>query len=162
MPKTLLNIPKYQDAMRYIISSLGEVRGKKKMYKLLYFLDFDFFEAYEKSFTGETYKKLEMGPAPVYFESVLSATEDIKVQHIRMSPYHENDTWIFKTSSDDNPQFSEEERKMLDRVVKKYGSMTGKQLENLSHAEAPWNAVDYNELIPYEYSIFRDSQDLLT
>jgi len=32
---------------------------------------FDYYEAYEKPFTGETYRSLRMGPVPVYFNGII-------------------------------------------------------------------------------------------
>ncbi|PIP28519.1 MAG: hypothetical protein COX29_00820, partial [Candidatus Moranbacteria bacterium CG23_combo_of_CG06-09_8_20_14_all_35_22] len=43
--------------------------------------------------------------------------------------------------------FSEEEMKMLDRVIAKYGNLNGKQLEDLTHAEAPYSGTKLNEEI---------------
>lgn len=162
MSNNILNTPKYKEAIKYIISNLKEVQGKKKMYKLLYFLDFDFYEAYETSFTGETYKKLPMGPAPVYFDAILEEMkDDITVKHKKILPFHDNETCIYSLKKEVEYNFTHQEKKMLDRIIAKYGSLNGKQLENLSHAEAPWNAVNMYEIIPYEYSFYRDSEDLI-
>ena len=51
--------------------------------------------------------------------------------------------------------FDEEEIKMLDRVITKYGHLTGKQLEELSHAEAPYIGTELRKEIPYELSFYR-------
>ncbi len=71
MNNYILNEEKYKATILYLVNSLGEIEGKKKAYKLMYYLDFDFFEAYEKPFTGETYKALPMGPAPIYFTAIV-------------------------------------------------------------------------------------------
>ncbi len=161
MSSFVLNPPKYKSAIKFIIHELKKVQGKKKMYKLMYFLDFDFYEAYNESFTGESYRKLAMGPAPVYFDDILKELEDdIDIKHVKISPMHENDTCIYSLKKDFEFDFSEKEAKMLKRIVTKYGSLNGKQLEDLSHAEAPWNAVSMFDLIPYDYALYRDTQDL--
>ncbi len=51
---------------------------------------------------------------------------------------------------------------MLDRVVLKYGNLTGKQLEELSHAEAPYTAAQPYQEVPYEFTYYRgtDFSDL--
>ena len=54
---------KYQQVILYLCKKLGgEIQGKKKLAKLLYFADFDFFEKNQKPITGDTYKALPMGP----------------------------------------------------------------------------------------------------
>lgn len=164
MANFTLNKDKYKAALLYIANSLGQIEGMKKAYKLLYYLDFDFYEAYEKPFTGEVYKALEMGPVPIYFTGIVQELEDegkIQIKKIRKLPTHENETVIYKPLSNTDYNFTKEEKNMLDRVIKLYGGQTGTTLERLSHAEAPYNAVDTYQIIPYEYSIYRDTQDLI-
>ena len=51
-----LHRKKYQNAVLYLCRKLkGEVRGKKKLAKLLYFADFDLYEKSQKSITGDVY-----------------------------------------------------------------------------------------------------------
>jgi len=56
---------KYKDVILYLGEQLGgEIKGKKKLAKLLYFVDFDFYEKFQKSLTGDVYKALPMGAFP--------------------------------------------------------------------------------------------------
>lgn len=158
-----LDKEKYKAAFLYIAKSVGKIEGMKKAYKLFYFLDFDFYEAYGKPFTGDVYKSLQMGPVPVYFQSVIGELVQegkVRVDHQRMSPTHEFDTNIYVPLMESDYSFTKEEKKMLDRTVKLYGNQTGKNLENISHSEAPYNAVEIGQIIPYEYSIYRDTPEL--
>ena len=158
-----LDKTKYKAALLYIADALGKIEGMKKAYKLFYFLDFDFFEAYDRPFTGETYKSLQMGPVPIYFTAIVEELVNeklIKIEKKRMSPAYENDATIYVPIKQPSYKFSKEEKHMLDRIIKQYGGMTGKDLEKLSHTEVPYNAVEVGEIIPYEYSIYRDSTNL--
>ncbi len=160
----VLDKEKYKAAIVYICNSLGKIEGMKKAYKLFYFLDFDFYEAYDKPFTGEIYRALEMGPVPIYFSGVVQELVDekkLKIRQVRMSPTHDNDTSVYLPLDNSDYKFNTEEKKMLDRIIKLYGYQTGKNLEKLSHAEAPYNAVNLNQIIPYEYSIYRDTPELV-
>lgn len=164
MVTNALDKDKYKAAFLYISNALGKVEGKKKAYKLFYYLDFDFYEAYEKSFTGDIYKALPMGPVPVYFDAIVEELINegkIAVKKTRMSPMYDNDTIIFEPKKNPSYSFTNEEKKMLDRIIKLYGQQTGKSLELLSHSEAPYNAVNPYQVIPYEYSIYRDTQGLV-
>jgi len=163
MANFTLNKEKYKAAFLYISNVLGKIEGKKKAYKLFYFLDFDFYEAYEKPFTGDVYKALPMGPAPLYFDGIvqeLLEEKKIKIKNIKQSISHENSTVVFEPLGNTDYSFSPEEKKMLDRIINLYGNQTGKNLEVLSHAEAPYNAVSLFQIIPYEYSIYRDTPNL--
>lgn len=160
----ILDKQKYEAAFLYLLNKLSRIEGKKKVYKLLYFLDFDFFEAYDQPFIGETYTALPMGPAPRYFDSLATEMEQngkLKISKVRTSANHQNDTVVYEplgTAPDFG--FTDREKTMLDRIVKIYGPQTGKQLEDLSHHQAPYVAVGLGEVIPYEYSYYRDTPDL--
>jgi hypothetical protein len=159
----ILDKDKYKAAFLYMLQVLEKIEGKKKACKLFYFLDFDYYEAYETSFTGETYISYPMGPFPQYFEPIVKEMEEegiIRVGYEKKSPIHENETVIYRPVEAPNYPFTKKERGMLDRIVKKYGALTGKDLQDLSHAQAPYNAVDLNEVIPYEFSFYRDTPDL--
>lgn len=160
----LLDKEKYKAAFLYMLNKLGKIMGKKKAYKLFYFLDFDYFEAYEKPFTGETYVALPMGPAPRYFDAIteeLKKENKIKIEKIKTMPQHENDTIIYTPKTKVDYKFSTEEKTMLDRIIKVYGGLTGKDLEDLSHNQAPYAAVGNNDVIPYEFSFYRDTPNLI-
>lgn len=159
-----LNKEKYKAAILYIANSLKTIDGMKKAYKLFYFLDFDFYEAYGKSFTGDTYKALDMGPAPIYFSGMveeLMQEKKLEIKKVRLSSTHENDTVIYKPLKNTDYKFTADEKKMLNRIIKLYGNQTGATLEKLSHAEAPYNAVGKYQIIPYEFSFYRDTPDLV-
>lgn len=163
IPVSILDKEKYKAALLYIANALGKIEGKKKAYKLFYYLDFDFYEAYEKSFTGDIYRALPMGPVPVYFDGVVGELVEegkLSIKKSRMLPSHDNDTIIFEPKSTTRHRFTPEEKRMLDRVIKLYSRQTGKSLELQSHSEAPYNAVAQFQVIPYEYSVYRDTPNL--
>ena len=149
---------KYKEVILYLAEKLGgEIKGKKKLAKLLYFVDFDFFEKFQKSLTGDVYKALPMGPFPVTMERVLTdmAREEkitIKFEKVR-ADY--NPTEIYRAKKKMEGNFSKEEQQILDRVVLKYGNLSGKQLEDLTHAEAPYIGTAPNQEIVYELAYYR-------
>jgi hypothetical protein len=160
----ILDKDKYKAAFLYILQSLKKIEGKKKACKLFYFLDFDYYEAYETSFTGETYISYPMGPFPQYFEPIVKEMVEegiIRVDYEKKSPAHENQTVIYRPVKSPKYPFTKKERNMLDRIIRKYGVLTGTDLQDLSHAQAPYNAVDLDEVIPYEFSFYRDTLDLI-
>ncbi|MBU4141293.1 SocA family protein [Patescibacteria group bacterium] len=154
-----LHTEKYKQAILYLCSKLGkEVRGKKKLAKLLYFVDFDFFEKNQKYFTGDKYKALPMGPFPVSLSEItreMAKEKTLKIESVREHNGY-NATEIYTCLKDPKTSaFSKEEKEMLDRVIIKYGHLNGKQLEDLTHAEAPFSGTKQNEEIFYELAFYR-------
>lgn len=155
----VLQREKYKQAILYLCRKLGgEVRGKKKLAKLLYFVDFDLFEKTETSLTGDTYKALPMGPFPSALEEMTS--EMSLEKSLSVETVGERDgyiaTEVYRSLVEpDVSLLGADERKMLDRVAIKYGHLNGKQLEELSHAEAPYIGTEALKEIPYELAFYR-------
>ena len=149
---------KYKEVILYLAEKLGgEIKGKKKLAKLLYFVDFDFFEKFQKSLTGDVYKALPMGPFPVTMEKVLNnmVNEEKITIKLEKERIDYNPTEIYRVKKKMAENFSKEERQILDRVVLKYGHLSGKQLEDLTHAEAPYIGTAPNQEIAYELAFYR-------
>lgn len=154
-----INEKKYKNAILYLCKKLkGEVRGKKKLAKLLYFADFDLYEKIQKSITGDVYCALPMGPMPSALEKItaeMTKTKMIGVEHVEEREGY-NPTEVYKSLVEpDLSVFNDEEKKMLDRIVIKYGHLNGKQLEELFHAEAPYIATELRKEIAYELAFYR-------
>lgn len=149
---------KYENVILYLCNKLGgEVRGKKKLAKLLYYVDFDSFEETAQPVTGDVYKALPMGPVPDSLQEVTSGMTDsgsLRITSTENPGYNPTEIYICLTGPDSS-LFNEEERRILDRVVVKYGHLNGRQLEELTHAEAPYNATEPLQEIPYELAYYR-------
>jgi len=156
-----LHRKKYQNAILYLCQKLkGEVRGKKKLAKLLYFADFDLYEKSQKSITGDVYRALPMGPVPSALEEITTEMAKKRILEIEQIKEREgyNPTEIYKCiAKPDLSVFNNEEKQMLDRIIIKYGHLNGKQLEELSHAEAPYIGTELRKEIPYELAFYRDT-----
>lgn len=154
-----LHRKKYQNAVLYLCQKLnGEVRGKKKLAKLLYFADFDLYEKSQKSITGDVYCAFPMGPMPSALAEITAEMAKKKILGIENIEERAgySPTEVYKCLTEpDLSVFNDEEQKMLDRIVVKYGHLNGKQLENLSHAEAPYIGTELRQEIPYELAFYR-------
>lgn len=156
----IINRKKYYNVILYLCKKLGgEVRSKKKLAKLLYFVDFDFYEKYQRSITGDTYKAFPKGPLPSLLNEIikeLSSKKFLKVDTLNEWGEEYAPTEIYKcVASPDLSVFTPAEKKMLDRIAKRYGELNGEQLAELSHAEAPFTATEPYQEIPYEFTYYR-------
>ena len=71
-PQVRINVPqknleKFKEVLLYILNKVGSKPniGETVIYKLLYFIDFDFYEKYEEQLIGATYIKNRYGPTPI-------------------------------------------------------------------------------------------------
>ncbi|MDO8617920.1 MAG: Panacea domain-containing protein [Candidatus Uhrbacteria bacterium] len=159
-----INKEKYQEAILYLCQQLdGEIKGKKKLAKLLYFADFDYYEKNGQPITGDIYYALPMGPFPTSLEKVIHSMEkngELKIESVEEfgAEYAPTEIYHCVARHPSVSHLSSEEKLMLDRIAKKYGGLTGKQLEELSHQEAPYVATDIQKKIPYELAYYRGTE----
>ncbi len=67
-----INWRKYRQALlTFLITCNIAHLGKSKLMKRLYYLDFDHFEKYGTSVTGEAYRRRQQGPFPSNATSLL-------------------------------------------------------------------------------------------
>ena len=68
------NVQKFREVLLYILNKIGAKSnvGETVLYKLLYFIDFDFYEKYEEQLIGATYMKNTYGPTPIEFASIVN------------------------------------------------------------------------------------------
>lgn len=161
MTRPKINQSKYENAILYLCENLGgSIFGKKKLAKLLYYIDFDNFEYKEsmRSITGDQYDAWKMGPVPEQYTRVINAmVKNGKLKRSQQTnPGSMRPTEIFTANAAaDLSEFTDDEKYIMSRVVKKYGNLDGKQLEALTHAEAPYIATEPSQQISYELAFYR-------
>lgn len=169
MNKVLENIsPKYLNLILYILERANDVNlGKKKLFKLLYFVDFDYYERHQKSITGENYIVLQYGPVPEKGQAVLNAMEgqnlieSIKAKRaiydqIRFMPHQKADLSVF-----DGEEFEH-----INSVITRFGDYDGATIERAAKNDIPFRAtnesgekkIDY-DLVFYRASASEDNEN---
>lgn len=157
-----INETKYRNAILYFASHINNgTLGKLKLMKLLYYLDFDHFQQYGTSVTGDDYLRWEMGPVPataaiviqdmVADGQLLVESKDIgisrpKIKYIPLRPY--------------NVQvFSSSEVAVLCEVAEKWAYHSGSDMVRAVHGEPPWLETAANAVIDYRLALKRSGKD---
>lgn len=140
-----INEEKYRNVILYLCSQLGgEIRGRKKLAKLLYFVDFDKFEYNEsmESVAGHSYARLPMGPVPDKHKSVVArVVEEGLLETVQGCEFQgqARPTEVYRAlAAPERSVFSDDEMFVLERVARKHLPLNGAAPEELSHREAPW------------------------
>ena len=157
------NEEKYINAILFLCKRIdGSIIGKKKLYKLLYYIDFDNYE-YKESMhpiTGEQYIAWKMGPVPSDKGKILNKMVEqglLREDDVYISDGINNAKRYTSLVEPNMDVFSGDEKFIMERVAKKYGELNGKQLEILTHAEAPYIATEQNEIIDYGLAFYRET-----
>ena len=154
-----INQKKYKNAVLFFAKRIQNgTLGKLKMMKLLYYLDFDFFEKYGRSITGDQYLRFEMGPVPRMAKKVLDGMKDkeIKIVKKKVAEGYNDQEHIEALKDFDVNVFTKEELLMLEDVANKWEKFTGSEMKSASHGEAPWIATKPDEVIDYNLAYYRN------
>ena len=120
--------------------------GKTKLFKLLYFLDFEHFSKTGKSVTGLEYFAWPMGPVPTkLFEELDAPTEltsDSMEISTRRTPQNKEMLDITPKIAFKPDYFSKRELKLLETLSKEYFSSAAGDMIEATHLEnLPWHEV---------------------
>jgi len=150
---------KFKQVLQYIIYRCGHLEnvGSTVLYKLLYFVDFDYYELYEEKLTGEAYRRLPHGPAPCHFEeAVKELTAEGKIVHVDAKFGGYDQQKFLSLKKPDVDALSGRELQVVEDVVAKYSGMTGAQIGACSHSDMPYKATEDGSIIEYELVFYRD------
>ena len=154
-----INEKKYKNAILFFAKKTQNgTLGKLKIKKLLYYLDFDFFEKYGKSVTGDEYLRFEHGPVPRMAEKILKQMEgkEIKITRRKIKEGLNDQQHIEALQDFDLSVFSKEELVMLDDVAGKWEKFTGTEMKMATHGEAPWISTEPDGVIDYNLAYYRN------
>lgn len=123
----------------------------------MYFVDFTSYELLNKSVTGEIYKKYSYGPIPVNFYKILESMNNKKLINSKDQPAEYIPASITPLSKADYSLFTDKEMELIDVITDKYRNSTAGELETIAQSEAPYNMVNFDEVIPYHLAFYRNS-----
>lgn len=154
-----INEKKYKNLILFFANKIKNgTLGKLKIMKLLYFLDFDYFEKYGKPVSGDEYLRFDNGPIPRMAEKILKEMngKDIKITKRKIGSGYNDQQYIEPLKDFDINLFSKEELLMMEETANKWEKFSGAEMKNASHGEAPWIATKPNSVIDYNLSYYRN------
>jgi DNA-binding XRE family transcriptional regulator/uncharacterized phage-associated protein len=152
------NLNKFKEVLLYILEKVGAKPnvGQTVIYKLLYFIDFDFYEIYERQLIGATYIKNHHGPTPVAFAKIIKQMEQTgDLEEIKTKHFQYDKTKYIPVRQADISVLSAPEIKHIDTILEKHSDKTAKELSDYSYKDIPWIATSDNDIIPYESVFYR-------
>jgi uncharacterized phage-associated protein/DNA-binding transcriptional regulator YiaG len=141
-------------AQMTVFFALLEAVTLTKLLKLLWWADFLAFKRAGSSLSGTPYVRYKFGPVPELYQLLLNEVEREGLISTETIIYDTVDgpqpgTKYSAIERFDTYMFTADERAILERVCNTFGSMSAKQLANLSHKETPWLETEDREVIPY-------------
>ena len=155
------NYHKFKEVLLYLLTSIGARPhvGQTVLYKLLYFIDFDYYEKYEEQLIGAVYIKNHYGPTPIHFKKLVEEMEEEGVLECVTSDYFKYpQVKYLPLREPDMSHFSALELQHIDFEIGRLGSMNASQLSEFSHGDIPWLSAASNEKINFEMVFYRTAE----
>ena len=151
-------IDKFKEVLLYILNQIGgRVNiGESVICKLLYFIDFDYYEKYEEQLIGATYIKNHYGPTPAGFVDIIAQMQkdgDLNQILKRYFQYPQNKYLAKRKANLSN--FSAQELELIDREIDRFKDFNATKMKEYSHRDIPWITADDRHPIDYESVFYR-------
>ncbi len=151
------NVQKFKEVLLYILNKVGAKPnvGETVIYKLLYFIDFDFYEKYEEQLIGATYIKNHFGPTPVEFIKIVEEMEGKDIIKVEDKYYSYPQNKYLPLRAPDLSILKANELEVIDSVLNKLADKNASEISEYSHKDIPWLTAEEGEVIDYEAVFYR-------
>lgn len=152
------NAAKFKEVLLYILGKVGGRPniGQTALYKLLYFIDFDYYEKFEEQLVGATYMKNTYGPTPISFAKIVKQMErEGTLVEVKSKYFDHDQTKYIPAKEADVSELSGQELNHIDNELERLAHLSARQLSELSHKDTPWLVAKDKEVLDYEYVFYR-------
>ena len=151
------NVEKFKEVLLYILNKVGSKPnvGETVIYKLLYFIDFDFYEKYEEQLVGATYIKNNYGPTPLEFQKIVEQMADRELVRVKSTYFSFPQAKYLPLRKPDLTKLRANEIEVIDSVLNKLSDMNASQISEYSHNDVPWLTTEDGGVIEYESAFYR-------
>jgi len=151
---------KFRQILLYILKKVGGKPniGMTVLYKLLYFMDFDYYEKYEEQLMGLVYMKNHHGPTPLLFENLIGnmvKNGEVELVKSKFYQYPQTKYLVDPEIEPDLSILNGKEQEHIDWELQRLSDMTASQLSNLSHKDVPWVSAESSKPLDYESVFYR-------
>lgn len=155
------NRQKFKEVLLYILHEVGSRPnvGETVLHKLLYFIDFDYYEKYEEPLMGGRYIKNHHGPTSVDLKSVIAEMEQQgEIEPIKSAYFKYKQKKYLPLRKPDLSSLSAQEIAHIDEVLSRLANKNAKEIEEYSHGDIPWQIAEQKEELLYESVFYRDER----
>ncbi|MGE5426225.1 MAG: type II toxin-antitoxin system antitoxin SocA domain-containing protein [Bacillota bacterium] len=152
------NLPKFKEVLIYVLNRIGAKPnvGDAVLCKLLYFIDFDYYERYEKQLSGSVYIKNHFGPTPAGFPQIIEEMEKRGEIVTALEKYYKREQRKrLPLRSADLSLISAQEMKHIDWVLDRLSDKNATEMREYSHHDVPWLTAEDQKPIDYESVFYR-------
>ncbi|MBU0707907.1 DUF4065 domain-containing protein [Patescibacteria group bacterium] len=158
---TKKNLEKFKQVLLYVLNKVGGKPnvGETVLHKLLYFIDFDYYEKFEENLMGATYIKNHHGPTSVELGTIINDMQENGELEAVNSQYFKYQQKKFLPRKRPNLEIlSAREIEHIDDVLARLSDKNAIEIENYSHEDIPWKTAQDGKPLSYESVFYRDER----
>lgn len=151
-------LDKFKEVLLYILNKVGSKPnvGETVIYKLLYFIDFDFYERFEEQLIGATYLKNHYGPTPAEFKEIIKEMiKNKELIEVKNQYFQYPQTKYLPLQPPDLTKLKGNEIQIIDEVLDKLSNYNANEISEYSHNDVPWLTTEKGGIIDYEKVFYR-------
>ncbi len=151
-------VEKFKEVLLYVLESIGARSnvGDAVICKLMYFIDFDYYEKYEEQLMGVTYVKNHHGPTPAGFTQIIKEmVEDGDIACFSKKHFQYDQKKYMPRRSPDLSVLSAQEKELIDSEIERFKDFNATQMAEYSHKDIPWITAENLKAIDYESVFYR-------
>jgi transcriptional regulator with XRE-family HTH domain len=146
-------VEKFKEVLLYILERIGARPniGEAVVCKLMYFIDFDYYEKFEEQLIGAKYIKNHFGPTPVAFPEIIAQMEEEGDLTRVIKKYFQHDQKKYLPRRSANlSNFSAQEKELIDWEIERFKGFNATKMRDYSHRDVPWIGANDLQQINYE------------
>lgn len=155
------NLEKFRQVLLYVLAAVGSKPnvGETVLHKLLYFIDFDYYEKFDESLTGVTYIRNHHGPTAIDLRGILRQMQEHgNAEAVKSKYYKYSQKKYLPLVPADLSVLSAREIKHIDEVLLRLSDKNAREIEAYSHGDIPWQAAQPGQALDYEAVFYRDAR----
>ncbi len=155
------NLKKFKEVLLYILAKVGGKPnvGESVLNKLLYFIDFDYYEKYEEQLVGATYIRNHFGPTPVELIKVVDEMKRVgEIEEVKSKFFKFEQKKYLPLRKPDLSLLTAREIEHIDGVLNRLSDKNAAEIRDYSHGDLPWIVKKDGQVLDYESVFYRDEK----
>lgn len=144
---------KLREVLLYVLAAIGArpTFGESVLYKILYFIDFTYYEKFDRSITGINYIRNSYGPTPTlaFIDIVKQMQAKSELEIVTTKHFNNTQKKYLPIVAPDLHSIDATELKHIDKILEWHGDKSAAELFDLLIMDVSWNATKPGQSINY-------------
>ena len=158
---TQKNLDKFKQVLLYVLNKVGGKPnvGETVLHKLLYFIDFDYYQRFEETLMGATYIKNHHGPTSVELGEIIKEMQEQKLLiQVKNKHFEYEQKKYLPLKRPNLSVLSGRDIEHIDDVLARLSDKSATEIRNYSHDDIPWKSARDGKPLSYESVFYRDER----